>query len=91
MQGLAYKRNRMDREQVVHSANGRFEYCGQKGFLMVNGSLYIEALHILGLRANGLETVANVIGLCQKHHQEAHCGEEAQHLKEVSMDFFDGR
>ena len=77
MEGFAYKRNRMVRDHVVRRSKGRCEYCGEEGFLMANGSRYIEAHHIIGLRDNGPDTVTNVIGLCRRHHREAHFGEEA--------------
>lgn len=82
MECLAYKRNRMVRNYVVNRAKGRCEYCGEQGFLMANGNRYIEAHHILGLGANGPDTVANVIGLCPGHHREAHFGENALSLNE---------
>jgi 5-methylcytosine-specific restriction protein A len=90
MEGLAYKRNRLVREYVVNRANGRCEYCGEKGFLMANGSRYVEAHHIMGLGDNGPDTVANVIGLCPEHHREAHFGEKALYLNKVFKDFVDG-
>jgi 5-methylcytosine-specific restriction protein A len=77
MEGFAYKRNRMVRDHVLRRSKGRCEYCGEEGFLMTNGDRYIEAHHIIGLGDNGPDTVANVIGLCPKHHREAHFGERA--------------
>jgi 5-methylcytosine-specific restriction protein A len=82
MHGFAYKRSRMVRDYVVNRAKGRCEYCGEQGFLMANGNRYIEAHHILGLGANGPDTVANVIGLCPGHHREAHFGANALSLNE---------
>jgi 5-methylcytosine-specific restriction protein A len=90
MECLAYKRNRMVRNYVVNRAKGRCEYCGGQGFLMANGSRYIEAHHILGLGANGPDTVANVIGLCPGHHREAHFGENALSLNESFKTIVDG-
>ena len=90
MHGFVYKRSRMVRDYVVHRAKGRCEYCGEQGFLMANGSRYIEAHHILGLGANGPDTVANVIGLCPGHHREAHFGEKALDLNKAFKDIVDG-
>jgi 5-methylcytosine-specific restriction protein A len=90
MECLAYKRNRMVRNYVVNRAKGRCEYCGVQGFLMANGSRYIEAHHILGLGANGPDTVANVIGLCPGHHREAHFGENALSLNESFKNILHG-
>ena len=83
MEGFAYKRNRMVRDHVVHRSKGRCEYCGEEGFLIANGNRYIEAHHIIGLGDNGPDTVANVIGLCPKHHREAHFGEKALKLNKA--------
>lgn len=77
VEGFAYKRNRMVRDHVVLRSKGRCEYCGEEGFLMKKGNRYIEAHHIIGLGNNGPDTVTNVIGLCPKHHREAHFGEKA--------------
>lgn len=77
VEGFAYKRNRMVRDHVVFRSKGRCEYCGEEGFLMKKGIRYIEAHHIIGLGNNGPDTVTNVIGLCPKHHREAHFGENA--------------
>lgn len=77
VEGFAYKRNRMVRDHVVLRSKGRCEYCGEEGFLMKKGIRYIEAHHIIGLGNNGPDTVTNVIGLCPKHHREAHFGENA--------------
>lgn len=80
MDGFAYYRNHMVRDYVVRRSKGCCEYCGEIGFLMANGNRYIEAHHIIGLGDNGPDTVANVIGLCPKHHREAHFGEKAINL-----------
>ena len=77
LEGFAYKRNRMVRDHVVRRSKGRCEYCGEEGFLMANGDRYIEAHHIISLGNDGPDTVSNVIGLCPKHHREAHFGEGA--------------
>jgi 5-methylcytosine-specific restriction protein A len=83
MEGFAYKRNRMVRDHVVRRSKGRCEYCGEESFLMANGNQYIEAHHIIGLGDNGPDTVANVIGLCPRHHREAHFGEKALDLNKA--------
>ena len=71
-------------------ANGRCKYFGEQGLLMAIGNQYIQAHHILGLGANGPDTVANVIGLCPGHHREAHFGEKAQSLNESFKTIVDG-
>ena len=49
---------------------------------MKNGQRYIEAHHIIALNASGPDTPENVIGLCPKHHREAHYGDGAEALEE---------
>lgn len=82
IEGFAYKRNRMVRDYVVQRADGCCEYCGAAGFAMENGKRYIEVHHIIGLGDNGPDTVGNVIGLCPKHHREAHFGKRAVELNQ---------
>jgi 5-methylcytosine-specific restriction protein A len=78
--GSAFKRDRMVRNYVLNRANGRCEFCGEDGFEMLNGRRYLEAHHIIGLSNNGPDTVNNVIGLCPRHHREAHFGTNAENL-----------
>lgn len=82
-EGVAFKRNGMVRDYVIRRAKGRCEYCGELGFLMRGGQRYLEAHHIIGLGDGGPDTVANVIGVCPKHHREAHFGVSALELNEA--------
>ena len=50
-------------------------------FELPDGSLYVEAHHVLALSARGPDTIANVIALCAKHHREAHYGRNAEALE----------
>jgi 5-methylcytosine-specific restriction protein A len=69
------------RRFVIEKAEGRCEYCRQAGFLMGNGSRYLEAHHIISLATEGSDTVDNVIALCPAHHREAHYGRDASALE----------
>jgi 5-methylcytosine-specific restriction protein A len=48
---------------------------------MNDGSLYVEAHHVIALSAAGPDTVENVIALCPSHHREAHYGKQADLLE----------
>lgn len=61
-------------------ANGACEHCGEAGFVLKDGSIYLETHHIVSLAAGGADLVNNVIALCPNHHREAHYGADAQHL-----------
>lgn len=62
------------RRQVLHRAKGVCEHCGQRGFDMPNGSIYLETHHIEPLCDGGPDTVSNVIALCPNDHRRAHFG-----------------
>jgi 5-methylcytosine-specific restriction protein A len=47
------------------------------GFLLPDGSHYLEAHHIITLAKQGPDTVDNVIALCPSDHREAHYGKKA--------------
>jgi 5-methylcytosine-specific restriction protein A len=51
------------------------------GFLLPDGSHYLEAHHIIALAKQGPDTVDNVIALCPSDHREAHYG-----AKSVAME-----
>lgn len=71
----SYARDPKVRSYVIARAKGACEFCGAKGFLMMDGmSYYLEAHHVIALADDGKDTPANVIALCPKHHREAHFG-----------------
>lgn len=74
-------RNQSVRSRVISRANGRCEYCGELGFVRSDGSRYIETHHIISLAKQGPDTLDNVIGLCPKHHRQAHFGKDRENLE----------
>lgn len=62
------------RRYVLLRANGKCEYCGEEGFTMANGQVYLETHHIVPLHEKGPDSVSNVVALCPNHHREAHHG-----------------
>jgi 5-methylcytosine-specific restriction endonuclease McrA len=69
------------RQFVKARAAGRCEYCDESGFLLPDGTRYVETHHIIALANNGPDTLKNVIALCPKHHREAHFGAKAVALE----------
>jgi len=80
--GFAYVRDAAVRAAVLRRANGRCEYCGEPGFLLTDGNLFLETHHIVPLSENGRDTVANVAAVCANHHREAHHGVSAGAIRE---------
>ncbi|MCY4046413.1 MAG: HNH endonuclease signature motif containing protein [Cellvibrionales bacterium] len=67
-----YNRSPKVRESVLMRAKGKCEYCGETGFKMFNGAMYLETHHIIPLSKSGPDSTSNVIALCPNHHREAH-------------------
>ncbi len=74
--GSAFKRDPEVRRYVLNRAQGKCEYCGQPGFKMADGRLFLETHHIIPLSEKGPDEVDNVIALCPNHHREAHYGKD---------------
>lgn len=64
----------MVRKNALIRANGKCEWCGESGFVMADGKIYLETHHIVPLSEDGLDTEKNVAALCPNHHREAHHG-----------------
>jgi 5-methylcytosine-specific restriction protein A len=62
------------RRFALKRAKGKCEYCGEPGFKMENGKIYLETHHIKPLSEKGSDTIDNVAALCPNHHREAHHG-----------------
>jgi len=75
--GSRFQRDEKVRRFVTGQAKGACEYCRELGFLLPDGSHYLEAHHIIALANQGSDTVDNVIALCPSDHREAHYGKKA--------------
>ncbi len=75
--GSRYQRDEKVRRFVIAQAKGACEYCRELGFLLPDGSHYLEAHHIIALANQGSDTIDNVIALCPSDHREAHYGAKA--------------
>ncbi len=71
------------RTASLRRAGGQCEHCGEAGFTMTDGRIYLETHHIISLADGGPDHISNVIALCPNHHREAHYGSDAEKLKVV--------
>lgn len=73
--GHSWVRSSEVRLNALRRAGGRCEWCGQEGFRLPNGAVYLETHHIIPLSEGGVDHERNVAALCPNHHREAHYGE----------------
>jgi hypothetical protein len=73
---FAFKRDPAVRAAVLRRAYGKCEYCGELGFKMANGSVYLETHHVIPLCEGGKDSVRNVAALCPNDHKRAHFAAE---------------
>jgi predicted restriction endonuclease len=76
-----YKRDAKVREAVLKRADGRCEFCGELGFLKLDGTRYLESHHVIALANDGEDRVTNVIALCPNDHRRAHFCKERQTIE----------
>lgn len=62
------------RQAALRRAGGRCEHCGDIGFIMLDGMVFLETHHVIPLSEGGPDAVSNVAALCPNHHREAHFG-----------------
>ncbi len=77
----AYRRDRSIRNIALLRAGGRCSLCGELGFAMPDGRIYLETHHIVPLCDGGLDDSSNVAALCPDHHREAHFGNDRCEIK----------
>jgi len=73
--GKIWDRDRKVRDAALRRADGKCELCGQPGFLMTNGAVYLETHHVIPLSENGADHESNVVAICPNDHREAHHGQ----------------
>lgn len=79
--GTATKRDRAVRLRVLERAEGHCEHCGEPGFTLPDGRLYVETHHVELLANGGADRVWNVVALCPSHHREVHYGSASGELR----------
>jgi 5-methylcytosine-specific restriction enzyme A len=70
------------RRLVLLRAQGKCEYCTQRGFVMDDGRVFLETHHVIPLSEGGSDTKDNVVAICPNHHREAHHGENRLKIRE---------
>ncbi len=71
------------RDRVRNRAGGKCELCGQLGFRMADGRIYIETHHVVPLSEGGADKDNNVAALCPSHHRQAHHGFDASAIRKA--------
>lgn len=79
--GNAWDRDRKVRDAALARAKGRCEFCGEQGFRMAEGAIYLETHHVIPLSENGADHERNVVALCPNDHREAHHGERREEIR----------
>lgn len=79
--GFAFERDRAVRHAVLARANGKCEYCGDPGFKMANGGIYLETHHVVPLCEGGKDGVRNVVALCPNDHRRAHYAAQRDRIR----------
>lgn len=82
VKGTVYQRDRAVRYAALRRANGRCEYCGESGFVMANGRIYLETHHVVPLSEGGSDRSQNVAALCPNDHKRAHFSVERDSMRE---------
>lgn len=80
--GTVFERDRAVRHAALVRANGKCEYCGEAGFKMANGGIYLETHHVVPLCEGGGDHVRNVAALCPNDHKRAHYAAERVPIRE---------
>lgn len=70
------------RRRVLARSRGRCELCGQLGFEMASGALYLETHHVVPLSEEGPDIDENVVALCADDHRRAHYAADRESLAE---------
>lgn len=73
------------RRAVLRRAGGVCELCGQAGFKMLDGRVFLETHHVVPISENGPDVVSNVTALCPNHHREAHHGERQLVIRQTLL------
>ena len=84
--GYAYTRSTDVRQQALQRARGVCEFCGEHGFKMASGAIYLETHHVIPLFALGPDEVWNVVAVCPTDHRRAHYAEDREKISAQLVD-----
>jgi hypothetical protein len=79
--GFAFDRDPQVRRAALRRAEGKCEYCGESGFRMTSGRIYLETHHIVPLCEGGADHLRNVAALCPNDHRRAHFAAERASIR----------
>ena len=80
--GSIFVRDPAVRRRVLRRAAGCCELCGQAGFRMASGALYLETHHVVSLSEGGADVDENVVALCAHDHRRAHFAEDRAAIRD---------
>jgi hypothetical protein len=83
----AFIRDLSVRRRALRRAAGCCELCGQAGFRMDDGTIYLETHHVIPLAEGGGDVAQNVVALCAHDHRRAHFAEERSAIRDRLLDF----
>src|SRR5687768_13318563 len=64
VRGSAFVRDPAVRRAALNRAKGKCEFCGEPGFKMASGGIYLETHHVVPLGEGGPDSVRNVAAIC---------------------------
>ena len=83
---IGFNRSPSIRKEVLLRSKGICELCGQKGFNMDNGSVYLKTHHIFPLAQGGPDEVWNVVAVCANDHRRLHFSKERTLMRSILID-----
>jgi 5-methylcytosine-specific restriction protein A len=86
VESIVRQRSPEVRRKVLERAQGNCECCGEAGFKMVNGAIYLETHHVIPLGENGPDEEWNVVAICPDDHRRAHFAVERDKLRNQLID-----
>lgn len=78
--GYTYARSAVIRQTALQRAQGVCEFCGEPGFKMASGAVYLETHHVIPLSDFGPDEMWNVVALCPTDHRRAHYAEDRDEI-----------
>lgn len=82
MAGSVFPRSPVVRQAVLARAGGVCECCGEPGFRMESGAIFLETHHVVPLSEGGPDQEWNVVAVCPNDHRRAHYGNDRAVLRD---------
>jgi 5-methylcytosine-specific restriction protein A len=80
--GSVFARSAAVQMAALSRAKGKCELCGELGFEMANGAIFLETHHVISLADDGPDEVWNVVALCPNDHRRAHYAKDADLVRD---------